>query len=192
MSDYVVTRYYRAPEVILGLQYTEKVDIWSIGCIVAELVNRRVLFPGTDRLDQWTKIVEVMGTPGREFTSRLDPSAKLYVRSRPVRSPVAIEQILPDERFLADTERPPHLTGEERRVEQRSFAISAANARSFVQRMLVIDPEQRMSVDEALTHPYVAHWWTEAEVNAPPPVISYNDDVDNSDRTIAQWKGNGR
>ncbi|CAL2041351.1 unnamed protein product [Caenorhabditis brenneri] len=46
MSDYVVTRYYRAPEVIFGLPYSEKMDIWSVGCIFAEMINQKVLFPG--------------------------------------------------------------------------------------------------------------------------------------------------
>jgi c-Jun N-terminal kinase len=48
----VVTRYYRAPEVILGVGYSQVVDVWSIGCIFAELIKGRVLFPGTDHIDQ--------------------------------------------------------------------------------------------------------------------------------------------
>ncbi|NXJ21542.1 MK09 kinase, partial [Dicrurus megarhynchus] len=48
MTPYVVTRYYRAPEVILGMGYKENVDIWSVGCIMAEMVLHKVLFPGRD------------------------------------------------------------------------------------------------------------------------------------------------
>lgn len=57
MTQYVVTRYYRAPEVVLGMGYTEKVDIWSIGCIFAEMISKEILFPGTDHIDQWNKII---------------------------------------------------------------------------------------------------------------------------------------
>ncbi|NXT87300.1 MK09 kinase, partial [Anhinga rufa] len=50
MTPYVVTRYYRAPEVILGMGYKENVDIWSVGCIMGELVKGCVIFQGTDRI----------------------------------------------------------------------------------------------------------------------------------------------
>lgn len=56
-TQYVVTRHYRAPEVILGMGYTENVDIWSVGCIMGEIVWGGVLFPGTDHIDQWNKII---------------------------------------------------------------------------------------------------------------------------------------
>ena len=50
MTPYVVTRYYRAPEVILGMGYSANVDVWSIGCILAEMIRGSVMFPGTDRI----------------------------------------------------------------------------------------------------------------------------------------------
>ena len=57
MTPYVVTRYYRAPEVILGMGYRENVDIWSVGCIMGEMIRGGVMFPGTDHIDQWNKII---------------------------------------------------------------------------------------------------------------------------------------
>ena len=51
------SRYYRAPEVILGMGYKENVDIWSVGCIMGEMIRGGVLFPGTDHIDQWNKII---------------------------------------------------------------------------------------------------------------------------------------
>lgn len=54
---YVVTRHYRAPEVILGMEYTENVDVWSVGCILAEIVWGDAIFQGTDNIDQWNKII---------------------------------------------------------------------------------------------------------------------------------------
>ena len=50
MTPYVVTRYYRAPEIILGMGYSENVDVWSIGCIFGEMIRGSVMFPGTDRI----------------------------------------------------------------------------------------------------------------------------------------------
>lgn len=53
MTDYVVTRWYRAPEVILNAsEYTKAIDIWSIGCVLGELLGKTVLFPGDSFLDQ--------------------------------------------------------------------------------------------------------------------------------------------
>lgn len=63
LTYYIVTRYYRAPEVILGLPYDEKVDIWSLGCILGEMLFKDVLFMGDDEIDQWHKITKKLGTP---------------------------------------------------------------------------------------------------------------------------------
>lgn len=66
-TQYVVTRWYRAPEVILNAsEYTKAVDIWSVGCILAELFGRQPLFPGEDFLDQVQRIISVLGTPSSE------------------------------------------------------------------------------------------------------------------------------
>mmetsp|Transcript_10205 Transcript_10205/g.10173 ORF Transcript_10205/g.10173 Transcript_10205/m.10173 type:complete len:134 (-) Transcript_10205:692-1093(-) len=66
-TAYVVTRWYRAPEVMLNSQYyTEALDMWSIGCIFAELMLKECLFPGQHNMKQLDKIVEVMGQPKDE------------------------------------------------------------------------------------------------------------------------------
>ena len=61
MTPYVTTRYYRAPEVIIGMKYKENVDIWSVGCIFAEMVRGEILLPGRDYIDQWNKVAQVSG-----------------------------------------------------------------------------------------------------------------------------------
>lgn len=64
LTDYVVTRWYRAPEVVLSASnYDSAIDVWSIGCILGELLGREVLFPGRDHLHQIRKILQVLGTP---------------------------------------------------------------------------------------------------------------------------------
>ena len=60
----VVTLWYRAPDILLGSKnYTTSVDIWSVGCIFAEMVNRKPLFAGHDERDQLNKIFAIRGTP---------------------------------------------------------------------------------------------------------------------------------
>nr|XP_020668521.1 mitogen-activated protein kinase 12-like isoform X5 [Pogona vitticeps] len=85
MTGYVVTRWYRAPEVILNwMHYTQTVDIWSVGCIMAEMITGRPLFKGNDHLDQLTEIMKVTGTPTQDFVQKLQSQdAKNYIKSLP-------------------------------------------------------------------------------------------------------------
>ena len=64
MTDYVATRWYRAPEVLLGsTKYNSQADMWSVGCIFGELLNGKPMFPGTSTLNQLNKILEITGKP---------------------------------------------------------------------------------------------------------------------------------
>ena len=67
MTGYVSTRYYRAPEIMLTWQkYDVEVDIWSAGCIFAEMLEGKPLFPGKDHVNQFSIITELLGTPPDE------------------------------------------------------------------------------------------------------------------------------
>ena len=64
LTDYVATRWYWAPEILLGsTKYTKGVDMWSLGCILAELLLGKPFFPGTSTLNQLDRIMEVTGRP---------------------------------------------------------------------------------------------------------------------------------
>lgn len=173
MTPYVVTRYYRAPEVILGMGYKENVDIWSVGCIMAELIRGGVMFPGSDHIDQWNKIIEQLGTPSQEFMKRLQPTVRNYVENRPKYAGYSFEKLFPDVLF------PPDSTEHQ--------GLRSTLARDLLSKMLVIDPENRISVDEALMHPYINVWYDESEVNGMVPV-AYNHAVDEKEHTVEQWK----
>lgn len=67
LTDYVATRWYRAPEILLGSnKYTKGVDMWSLGCILAELLLGKPVFPGTSTLNQLDRVMEVTGRPSAE------------------------------------------------------------------------------------------------------------------------------
>ena len=67
-TDYVTTRWYRAPEVMfLSRDYSSPIDMWALGTIIAELVNLRPLFPGSDQLDQVHKLCEILGDPSDAY-----------------------------------------------------------------------------------------------------------------------------
>ncbi|XP_063319235.1 mitogen-activated protein kinase 14A isoform X3 [Pelmatolapia mariae] len=72
MTGYVATRWYRAPEIMLNwMHYNMTVDIWSVGCIMAELLTGRALFPGTDHIDQLKLIMLLVGKPGPELLKKI-------------------------------------------------------------------------------------------------------------------------
>lgn len=84
LTSTVVTLWYRAPEVLLGTTYATPVDMWSVGCIFAELFTRKPLFPGQYEVDQLAKIFEMLGTPSESEWP--DDSAVLrnnFVYARP-------------------------------------------------------------------------------------------------------------
>lgn len=173
MTPYVVTRYYRAPEVILGMGYKENVDLWSVGCIMGEMIRGGVMFPGTDHIDQWNKIIEQLGTPSQVFMSRLQPTVRNYVENRPKYAGYSFEKLFPDVLFPAES------------TEHNK--LKASQARDLLCKMLVIDPEERISVDDALQHPYINVWYDPSEVEGPPP-LPYDHSTDERERTVEQWK----
>ncbi|KAK0412740.1 hypothetical protein QR680_006378 [Steinernema hermaphroditum] len=69
-SPYVVTRFYRAPEIVLGINYTKKVDVWSIGCVLAEMLLKKPMFPGEHYFLQWNTIVRT-----REYALSAGPQS---------------------------------------------------------------------------------------------------------------------
>ncbi|SCV04053.1 LAMI_0H13058g1_1 [Lachancea mirantina] len=139
MTEYVATRWYRAPEVMLtAAEYTTAMDIWSCGCILAELLLRKPLFPGKDYRHQLVLIFQVLGSPSTEKELRC-------VRSNRAR------------RYLASLPQYP-------RVDLAQVCRGApAEAIDLLQQMLVFDPFARITAAEALEHPYLAAYHDPAD-----------------------------
>jgi glycogen synthase kinase 3 beta len=73
--SYICSRYYRAPELIFGAtNYTISIDIWSTGCVMAELMLSQPLFPGESGIDQLVEIIKVLGTPSKEQLVSMNPN----------------------------------------------------------------------------------------------------------------------
>jgi len=73
--SYICSRYYRAPELIFGAtEYTTAIDIWSLGCVLAEFLLALPLFPGESGVDQLVEIIKVLGTPTREEIKCMNPN----------------------------------------------------------------------------------------------------------------------
>jgi len=80
MTDYVATRWYRAPEILLGANsYTFGVDTWAVGCILAEMLLGRPLFPGTSTINQLDKIIELTGYPDEEDLKAIGSQPQCWI-----------------------------------------------------------------------------------------------------------------
>ena len=87
MTEYIATRWYRAPELILSWKsYSEAIDVWSVGCILAELITRKPFLPGRDVKHQLDLILDIAGTPSeQEMNNIVHADSKKYLKSLPVR-----------------------------------------------------------------------------------------------------------
>jgi len=76
---YICSRYYRAPELIFGAtEYTPAIDVWSVGCVIAELILGQPLFPGESAVDQIVEIIKVLGTPTKQQIHSMNPDYNEY------------------------------------------------------------------------------------------------------------------
>jgi len=125
----VVTLWYRAPDVLMGSRkYSTPVDIWSVGCIFAEMVNGRPLFPGSSEQDQLMKIFKTLGTPTKKiWTGMTDLPDYKVVESFPVYPVQSLKKIC-------------------RRLDNVGLELLG--------RMLQFDPAKRISAETAMKHPY--------------------------------------
>ena len=142
VTEYVATRWYRAPEIMLFKKYDGAADIWSLGCIFAELLNRKVMFPGKDYHDQLPKIIAKLGPIPVSMLNRiLSAKLKAYVER--------LGNCLPP---VQQT----HYMGDEHAFDyERAFSYASPLAIDLLKRMLVYEPAQRITAREALRHPYL-------------------------------------
>ncbi|TYI31036.1 hypothetical protein ES332_A05G425900v1 [Gossypium tomentosum] len=129
-TDYVATRWYRAPELCGSFfsKYTPAIDIWSIGCIFAEVLTGKPLFPGKNVVHQLDLMTDLLGTPSLDTISRVrNEKARRYLTSMRKKQPIPFEQKFPNADPLA---------------------------LRLLQRLLAFDPKDRPTAEEALADPY--------------------------------------
>jgi len=142
LTEYVVTRWYRAPEVMCCKKwYGARIDVWSLGCIVAELYKRKPLWKGRNSRDQLTLIFNIMGTPtDRSWITT--SSQREWVKALRDIPPKDLEYVMPG---------------------------SSNMAQDFVRSMLVMNPNRRPNITEVINHPFLASRKKDKHYKSCPP-----------------------
>lgn len=145
MTEHVVTRWYRAPELMLSADgnYTPAIDIWSCGCILAELLGRNPLFAGKDFMETLKLQIDVLGTrPADELEYIRSDQALQFLSSLPQRAMVPWKTLFPE---------------------------ASDKCLDLLHGLLQFHPSKRLTVDEALAHPYFDS--VRGQYSTPDPVL---------------------
>ncbi|SCM04183.1 mitogen-activated protein kinase 1, putative [Plasmodium chabaudi chabaudi] len=134
LTDYVATRWYRAPDILLGsTNYTEGVDMWSLGCIMAELLLGKPLFRGNSTMNQLEKIIEIVGKPNKKDIEDIkSPYAETIISS------------------FADT-------GKKKKFSE-IFHKASQDSIDLLEQLLQFNPTKRITAEKALKHKYVENF----------------------------------
>ncbi|CAF1961517.1 unnamed protein product [Rotaria magnacalcarata] len=170
-TAYISSRWWRAPEVFLNEQkYDKKVDIWPVGCIMAELILHKPLFPGNDVIEQLNKIIDLLGTPNEttlnEICSIEAASFILKMEPKPRKD---FHELFG---YKYDSKTPVPISG-----------VSPEGV-DLLERLLSFDPRQRPTVEEALAHPFLENFHDPMQEPTIDPMIDEHQDVD---YTKEQW-----
>ena len=138
LTEYVATRWYRAPEILLGsTKYTKGVDMWSIGCILGEIYLGKPMFPGTSTLNQIERVLEVTGKPTKEdILSLQSPQAGAIIDSLKITKHRNLKDIFP---------------------------LLSVEGLDLLKKLLQFNPSKRPTVEQTLRHPYVAQFHDEED-----------------------------
>uniref|UniRef100_A0A1I8I8N9 Mitogen-activated protein kinase n=1 Tax=Macrostomum lignano TaxID=282301 RepID=A0A1I8I8N9_9PLAT len=149
LTEYVATRWYRAPEIMLNSKgYTKSIDIWSVGCILAEMLNNKPLFPGKHYIDQLNLILNMLGSPCQED----------------------LDCIRNDKARIASSTKT--------RAWTQIYPAADARALDLLDRLLTFNPERRITVEAALEHPYLEQYFDPQDEPVAKEPFTFKQELD--------------
>ena len=160
LTDYVITRWYRCPELLLMLSYDHSVDMWSCGCILAEMMLRRPVFQGTNYLQQFEVISQLV-----DFPADTDEAAKILPNAtgEQCRMTVRLGKALKEREVKEMGEVEAAKMSTRVRLFKRFGLDPEGCSRTWnrymdmVSQLLDFDPARRLTAAQAVLHPYVGH-----------------------------------
>ncbi|KAE9021571.1 hypothetical protein PR003_g12590 [Phytophthora rubi] len=165
---YTQSRFYRAPEVLLGMRYTAAIDMWSLGCILVEMHTGKPLFCGYDSADQLHRIINVLGLPPREMIARTNPSYRreyfdevvinegnnkwidYRLKVHKIAPPKGVDVIPETNKTLAEILASANKYGTLNHSPEQYLAFH-----DLVMRMLDFNPDTRITPTDAMQHPFL-------------------------------------
>lgn len=161
--QYIQSRFYRSPEVLLGVQYDMAIDMWSLGCILVEMHTGEPLFSGQNEVDQLYKIVEVLGLPTQGLLDRGTKTAKFFEKRPNGMYEVKSSKELKKDYKAAGSRRLQDVVGADcggpngRRLgEPGHTPADYFRFLDLISRMLEFDPKKRIKPHQALQHDFFA------------------------------------
>ncbi|CAK73708.1 unnamed protein product (macronuclear) [Paramecium tetraurelia] len=140
LTDYVATRWYRSPELLISNNYGKQVDIWAIGCIMGELIDGQPLFPGENEMDQLYLIQKIIGPLTQD----------------------QMEKFQKNQRYIGM--KFPEIVKSET-IEKRYSGKMCNKGLNFLKQCLLMDPNKRLTSQDCLEHPYLSDLWSkESEI----------------------------
>nr|XP_054749222.1 uncharacterized protein LOC129254733 [Lytechinus pictus]XP_054749223.1 uncharacterized protein LOC129254733 [Lytechinus pictus] len=162
MTSYVATRWYRAPELLFSSDdYTLAVDVWSVGCILGEMIGRKQIFPGKNPIDQLSLIVNVLGMPPTHMlkSTSSDQLYNFFQKNFANKTPKDLSKLYP-------------------KADPQGLDLLA--------KMLIFEPSERITVNKALQHPFLATYYSPDD--EPDCFPKFDFSFENQDMTKEQIK----
>ena len=157
LSAYIQSRSYRAPEVILGCRYDYKIDMWSLGCILAEIYTGNVLFQNDSIQSMLARIIGICGPipnwmyeKGKLVNDFFTKEKLLYMEPNATDNNESVNQVSPQERG-----KKVHILVPKRSSLRKRIRTNNEQFFNFLSGLLKIDPNDRLSAKEALNHPFI-------------------------------------
>ena len=171
MTDYVATRWYRAPEILAGSrEYGCPVDMWSLGCIFGEMLGGKPVFAGSSTLNQFEKIVEVLGMPNDEA---VDDLKSVFIKTM-------LESLTNSNDAVKTTEG-------HKLAWKTMYPTASEDAIDLLTCLIQFSPSERMTARDGLTHPYCSQFHDEETEIVASEVVNVKVDGDGGGGDVHVW-----